>query len=360
MSGGIEIRPMREGDFDAFAALTSERPGYDLERAKARTSVIWHIAFENPTSDGKPTYYVAAKGDRLLCHMGRMPTWFWIKGQRHLASFAHDLFGHPELQATGRGFFVTMKLYKAVETACPSFCGLVWTNEINVKLQQARRYDQMWTKPWVRLMSADRLVSKLALPARIETMAKWFARAGLGVFDRSAALILRKKVERITRFDPRFDDFAARVGPDLGIAPIKDAAYLNWRYPTWPTLKTTSLALADRSGTLRGFVVLRDPDRLSEGGRILDLVFHPDDVAGGLALGAAALQHYADLGVERIESLATAPASQRILRALLFVPRGAELPVFFLNGEKFADRTLLSEIKNWHHTFGDSEGGEVP
>lgn len=356
----IIIRPMVPDDRRAFCELTASRPGYDARKADERTSVIWHIAFQNPTSDGQPTYFVASRGQRILCHMGRMPTWFWVGGKRHLASFAHDLFGHPELQATGRGFFVTMKLYKSVEDACASFCGLVWTNEINVKLQQSRKYDQLWTTPWIRPLDATRALSRLKLPGPLSKVASSLATLGLRSFDAAAALALRSKMEVVKDFDGRFDRLTERVGPLLGIAPIKTSAYLNWRYRDWPYLRTTTLALTGDLGELRGYVVLREPSAGEDTGRILDIVADPTDDRALMALAAAALRHYRRRDLARVECVSTAPSVQRALKRLLFVERGEPLPLFFLNANKFDDPGFLKKAEHWHHVFGDSEGGEVP
>lgn len=356
----IELRPMEVRDRQSFADLTALRPGYDRRRAEERTDVIWHIAFENPVSDGKPTYFVAVRGDEVVCHMGRMPTTFWAKGKRHSASFAHDLFSHPDLQVGGRGFFVTMKLYKQVEETCDSFCGLCWTNQLNVKLQQSRKYDELWVKPWVRLLGLERLLERLSLPWPAAHLAHRLGDAGLAVFDRASRYVVRTQCEPSFRFDARFDRLAEQVGPRLGIAPVKDAAYLRWRYQDWPYLRTSTYVLPRPHGEIGGFVVLREPSAGEESGRILDLVCDPDDLIGARALAMCALRHYRHLGMRRLEVLATQPALQRALRPLLFVPRGDLLPLFYLNGAKFDDPAHLADLANWHHAFGDSEGGEVP
>ncbi len=356
----ILVRPMTPKDRQCFADLTALRPGYDRRRAEERTDVIWHIAFDNPVSDGKPTYFVAARGEQVVCHMGRMPTTFWVKGKQHSASFAHDLFSHPDLQVGGRGFFVTMKLYKQVEDTCDSFCGLCWTNDLNVKLQQSRKYDQLWVKPWVRLIGLERLLQRFELPWPLAHLAHRLGDAGLAVFDRASRHVVRQECELAVRFDGRFDRLAHRIGPRLGIAPLKDAAYLRWRYLDWPHLRTSTYVLPRRGGDIGGFVVLREPQPGEDSGRVLDLVCDPDDADGARALALAAIRHYRHLGMRRLEVLATRPALQQALRPMLFVPRGDPLPLFYLSGDKFEDPAHLADVTRWHHAFGDSEGGEVP
>ncbi len=350
---------MVPSDRDAFRALTAERPGYDAERAEARTRVIWHIAFENPTDDGAPRYFVACDRDRIVCHMGRMPTWFWLRGSPHLASFAHDLFAHPELQASGRGFFVTMKLYKTVEEACRSFCGLCWTNDINIKFQQARKYDQLWTRPWVRALDVDRQVDRLHLPTPVASVAKLAGKLALGGIDELCHRALAASVTQLAGADERFDELDHRVGPRLGVAPRKTRAYVHWKYFSWPGLRTAVLALPD-GPHLRGVIVLREPESPDESGRILDLMTDPDDTFCTTALLAGALKHFRGRALRRVECVATSPHLARALKLLLFLPRPPALPLFFLNAHKLEGADHLRTLEHWHHVFGDSEGGEVP
>lgn len=359
----VSIRPMTFEDREAFVDLTAHRPGFNRAAAEKRTQVIWHIAFENPTSDGGPTYFVATDGSRLLCHMGRIPTWFFLEGERHLASFAHDLFAHPDLQASGAGFFTTMKLYKSVENACQSFCGLLWTNEINVKLQQARKYDQLWVRRWVRPLDASRMIDDRlgALPNVARSALKLAGRSAIGVGDLALRRSWRRApVERIDRADERFDRLAESVGPRLGIAPVKDRAYVHWKYFTWPNLPTTVYGVPTPGGDLRGFVVLREPQLPSDQGRVLDLVAAPDDEEAFNGLVAAAIEHFRKLRVHSVDCMGTSPPVARALGRFFFVQRLPDMPLFYLNGHKAPNPAHLAHVENWCHAFGDSEGGETP
>ncbi len=354
---------MTPEDRAAFVDLTSLRPGFDRKRAERRTDVIWHIAFENPTTDGKPTYFVATDGSRLLCHMGRIPTWFFVEGQRHLASFAHDLFAHPELQSNGSGFFTTMKLYKQVEETCASFCGLLWTNEINVKLQQARKYDQLWVQRRVRPLHAGREIDARLkrVPLPVRSLLQGVSRTGVRLADRALHTLRQvERTERILRPDERFDRLAEEAGPRLGTAPVKDRAYVRWKYFTWPYLRTAVYAVPDGTEKIRGFIVLREPETESESGRILDIVADPDDRRALATLVARAIDHYQDLGLSRVECIATFPPITRALDEFFFVERPPKLPLFFLNGHKYPNADHLRSVQTWSHAFGDSEGGEVP
>ena len=51
------------------------RPPRANAAARARTELIWHIAFANPTSDGQPTYFVITDGaaEIPVSYVGRDP-----------------------------------------------------------------------------------------------------------------------------------------------------------------------------------------------------------------------------------------------------------------------------------------------
>jgi hypothetical protein len=357
--GKNEIRPMTVDDRAAFCELTAHRPGFDRAKAEARTALIWHIAFENPSADGTPTFFVATDGARILCHMGRMPTVFWVRGERRRAAFAHDLFAHPELQATGAGFFVTMKLYKTMETACESFCGLAWTNEINVKLQQTRKYHQMWVRRWARPLTLAGQLDKRQLPPGVRRLADVAGTLSL----RGVEELQRRGLPRAERFDAafdaRFDGLAEAIGSRLGICPDKTAAYLTWRYRRWPNITTTTYVLEGESGELRGFVVLRDGRRGDKGGYILDLAYDPRDPEAGKSLVAASIAHFREVGVHGVWCTLTSPILKRLFASFLFVERPPDNPFFIMNVEKFEDPHLLRCLDAWNHQRGDSEGGEV-
>jgi hypothetical protein len=58
--------------------------------------------------------------------------------------------------------------------------------------------------------------------------------------------------------------------------------------------------------------------------------------------------------------MATSPAFAAGLRSFFFLQRPPNNPLFFLNGHKYPQLSHLERLENWHHSFGDSEGGEVP
>jgi GNAT superfamily N-acetyltransferase len=349
------IRELRPEDVGKYADLCEARDGLDRKGAEERAQQVAFMAFENPTKDGQPHYFVAETGDRLTGHMGRMPTWFWVDGKKHLATFAHDLFVHQDLQRTGQAFFVTMKLYQAVEKACASFCAMVWTNQINIELQQSRKYDQLWVHRYVHLLRADTQLQRIEKLGPAREVAKPLARVALKAVDDSLRIWHRSRpAEQIETFDRRFDLLAERIGPKMGIAPVKDAAYLNFKYVHRPFIDTVCFGLPGRGGELLGFVVLRKLGTEFVG-TILELCADREDTATILSLLHCAIDYYRRAGATSVETVASDPAFISALKRTLFMQR-MKLPLFFANGQKYSNPEVLRRLEAWHHCSGDSEG----
>lgn len=374
-----EIRPIRPADMDSFVDLCRERDGLDRAAAERRGEVVEWLAFHNPEEDGNPTYFVVDVGGRIMGHLGRMPTRFGIEGRPHRASYIHDLFVHPELQQGGRGFFLAMQMYRAAENASPSFSVLVWTNEINLRIQKARQYQELWVDHHVKLLRADGQIDRLAdrIAGQLEerlgappqgadtglaplaSLGKPVAAGVLQAVDRvlSVALRARRTIEPVERFDARFDALAERMLPRLGIAPVKTSSYLNWKHMDRPQLEAAAFAVVDGAGALRGFTVVSVPTRSKyHDAYLLELVADPDDPRTIAALAVQAAEHCRAAGAYTLECVAPDPRFARVLRQLLYLPHGRQEPLFRANAERYERPEVLARLANWHFSYGDSEG----
>ncbi|PWB47473.1 MAG: hypothetical protein C3F12_05765 [Candidatus Methylomirabilota bacterium] len=68
----------------------------------------------------------------------------------------------------------------------------------------------------------------------------------------------RFRVEPVDRFGEDVDRLWTQVGPSVGVATVRDAGYLNWRYADCPDVRYILLAARRRfGGSLAGIAVLR-------------------------------------------------------------------------------------------------------
>lgn len=355
----IEVRELQQEDRDGFIELMKSRPELaGGDKAERRTEVVWHMAFENPQADGNPTYFVAVSEGRILAHLGRMPTMFYCGGELEAASYVHDLYVHPEVRERGGGFFTSMRLYRKAEAASPSFCTFIWTNEVNIGLQQARKYEQLWVHGLVKPLAVDKQIESRVPVAPVAAAGKQLARLGLRAIDRGLALASsagRHRIERLERFDERVDSLAQRVGPVMGTAPAKTAAYLTWKYSRWPDLDWAAFGLFDTRGQLFGLVVIVFADGVTDTGTLAELVVDPKDSASIRRLVLAATRFCRTRGATRVACMATDEDLLTTLRQLLFFPRQRE-PLFLAKVDAGARPDSLRKLSAWHLSYGDSEG----
>lgn len=64
------------------------------------------------------------------------------------------------------------------------------------------------------------------------------------------------RVNRLERFDARFDSFWHMVRDDYRVQVVRDAAYLNWRYVDAPGAVYERICIEDPSGRVQGYAVL--------------------------------------------------------------------------------------------------------
>jgi hypothetical protein len=235
---------------------------------------------------------------------------------------------------------------------------MVWTNQINIALQKARKYYQMWTDRRVMILGMDaRIQESTTLPESLRGPASLAARGLLGAINHANNLRLGAKVgqvEQIERFDERFDELAKRSASSMGIAPVKSSEYLNWKYVDRPHLDASCLQLLDESGQLAGFAVIVNPDTTNTA-CITELAVVDNDQACIHTLLEACIRHLHRLGTDRIEAVATSPAYVKALQDRLF-RRIERIPLFLANDKLSPHAKKLHSPRNWHLSLGDSEG----
>ncbi len=262
---------------------------------------------------------------------------------------------HPDLRKqSGQGFFLSMNMYRKCEKASKSFSAMVWTNEINISLQKARKYKQTWTDKRVMLLGLRHKIERL-FPRAASEPAIIAARAviGAGIWANGLRMRSNATVEGIERFDERFTQLSDRTSASIGICPYKSSDYLNWKYTDRPHLDATSFQLLDDAGRLAGFCVVVNPDE-TQTGLIAEITVLDNDLAGIHALLKCAINHLESMGAERVEAVATNRIYNQALHDRLF-RRVMRIPLFLARPEASAHHQLLASPGNWHMGLGDSE-----
>jgi hypothetical protein len=172
----------------------------------------------------------------------------------------------------------------------------------------------------------------------------------------------RFRLERIERFDERFDRFWQHIRDDYPVMLVRDAAHLNWRYTDAPNAVYERLCIEDvPSGRIEGFVVLglrRREGRLR--GCIADLVTARNgDPRIGALLIRAAIAWFRAQAADVAEVWAFPHTHLR--RALVcrgFVPRRTGPGGFQVNAlatATDANPAVAERADHWFLSMGDSD-----
>ncbi len=337
-------------------------------------------AAANPVEPGVlPPSFVFLKGRRALGHLGTIPIGLWCRGSEEHAHWAKGLMVVPEHRNGPIGF---MLLKEAVRELGPAMALVV---ELPARrLFQAHGFLDLGAIPnHLRLLDAAEVLR------RIDPQA-----IGLGGLNRShwlAAALQRSPISRVagavingtsrlwtvagrgsSRLDvempgeaegDELDRLWLRVRPGLAASPVRDGAYLHWRYERRDAERYRRITVRE-GDELVGFAAVRAPsaggDPRLQGIRVAvlsELVFPVDRSDIGLSLIAAA-----EGAARRVEAHALLCTSSHVrLRALLRRRAFLILPgnVHFLARHPEGNQVFPERLGAWWLTRGDSDADEA-
>jgi hypothetical protein len=161
---------------------------------------------------------------------------------------------------------------------------------------------------------------------------------------------------------PREDGWMAPLLDSFENVPIRDEAYLRWRYDRCPYGAHSIFVAYRRGHGPQGYLVLRE-DRV-EVALILDILSSKEDDAVTYALIEAALQRARTIGKEIVESLQPrSGALNRSLQRLGFLPpmmRQSEFTIIASTTRRDLTEQLYHNGSSWYFTLGDSDTDMQP
>lgn len=165
----------------------------------------------------------------------------------------------------------------------------------------------------------------------------------------------RFRVEPVDRFGGDVDRLWAQVRPSLGIAAVRDARYLNWRYADCPDVRYTLLTVHRRfTGGLAGIAVLRLGCADRSIACLADWLV-PD---GAIPAAQALLSHCESVAREAGMTQLQAWFRPSGWPAQLFLQRGyrSEPAIYHLVAlTRTPDISLERVNTQWYYTMGDSD-----
>ncbi len=332
-----------------FAAGLSEM---DLRvRGRKLGADFWPwLYFGNPAGAG--TAVVALEGRRVVGKLGRVPVWMTADGERLTAELGEGLTLLPESRtwAHFRALGEAAALAEPEQKAAFSFG---FATPYISKLHASMGYPVLGRVPiFAGVLNGTRMLAARGFARTAAMAAGCAARAVFGL-QRSCRAAPGVHPIEIASFGEEFDGLWRSIEPSGGVAIVKDAAYLNWRYVQCPAASYHRVA-ARSGGELAGYIVWRDRGP-NDDGYVLELAAKSDSRTVLSALLLAALEDMArnDTGLV----MASFPASAACVAVLRSAGFGAwatrlknmSLIVTPRPGESRPERMAGA----WQYTLGD-------
>jgi hypothetical protein len=348
------LRPYVPGDEAALLALHRRVFHHTPSLAEWR-----HKFLDNPA--GPATILVIEQGGQIVGHWANLPGCLSLAGQELRAARGVDLMLAPEIRRGLGGSRLAVRLNQdGVELA-----GAAGDLDLHYSIPQpvpARLFlkyggrtrvgptppVQCALNPAYVLRGKPRWAPVTALARPLGRALARLRALGLARAPSSGPALIA-----LDRFDQRADDLWAAVAARYPLTLLRDARFLNWRFPA-PDQTRLALGAPDR---LEGWVVLSAwHDRGWRGGRLLDLVARDDLAAERLA--RAALAHFARRGLDVVSGWMMPHAPDwPALRRLGFRPRRPVIDLLvrpYLGGRLPLD--YLRQPEHWHLTLADTDG----
>ncbi len=345
------VRRRPEHDPELFALYAEVFGGGNLERSRRRYD--WQY-FENPnTPNDGPVIWMAREGDTLLGQMATMPLPMWWGDREVRASAGNDYFVRKSAQ--GRGIGIALSNRWADEDDVALALGLTPSSYPLFK----KIFTDVGPVPSYLKILDPTAVARKKLGSVAGTIAGPLLGLGLSIISRSPHLVRDVAVRPVDNFGDEYDDLWLRARSSFATCVRRDAKYLRWKFLACP-FRSYRVLEARKSGTLSGYVVLRDEgDASFTRGVIADLFCDTTDLATQDALIAAAISEFSTKRRVRIEVYCFNRRLGEALRRHGF--RSGTTAVQYCVAYrgtpdgKAGTKAVLDQVDNWNLFIGDGD-----
>ncbi len=250
------VRRFRTGDRPAIIALLRQVWGEDFA---ALMDELWDWKYDrNPHNPpGGHNSMILCRGDEPVGFLGMMSARLKVGDRVVPMAWGSELAVHPEHR--GQGYRVFVNIGKDAEKL---IAGTARTRELAGLPLGFGAFDitrmishKLILRPrrFLTAKTGNAVLGAVGAPlvSLAVTAASLRARGWSGAKD---------DLEPVGDFGPAFDDLWDEVAPGYAVIPVRDRAFLQWRFRACPLRRHTVLA-AYRGGNLRGYAVLRREDR---------------------------------------------------------------------------------------------------
>ncbi|MEX1184829.1 MAG: GNAT family N-acetyltransferase [Gemmatimonadota bacterium] len=312
------VRPLSEDDIPAALQLAQDVYGRPAREAWYRWKVL-----SAPGSEGIRTAWVAEDANGLIAHYAATPLRLQLNGRVYAAAHGCDIMTAPAYRRRGvlstvaaaaHEHWANAGLHCIIGLPTASWGGL----RERIGCQPGPRLGWLWRplRPDALLHGgaarADNPATRAARLLATPPVAAW-NRFWDGAIDRAAARPRdtgrKVRVEAVTHADTVFDELWDRVGLAQGVAIVRDAAWVGYRFADAPAEPGAEhhILLALRGSVPAGYLVYRllgSPAGTS--GWIIDILTAPGDQPARASLVRAAVAAMRSAGARDVRTFAVA------------------------------------------------------
>lgn len=336
------MRAYEPGDEPAIATLFSRTFGRPLREPHWR----WKLKTQASPVEN---VWLAVREGRPIFHYAGIPTRVWVQGRELAAMASVDTMTDPDFQRRGLLTEVGKRTYDAWREGGVAFVfGL--PNERWGSRAQALGWRKLFPLAWLMqpLRPEAILADRLLWPsiAEADLLGSLWRRASGWRSPRDPGVATRE----LTRAGDELDRLWHGARGDLAVSPVRDAAWVGWRYLGPP--EPYRVLLAERNGEPVGYAAFRlVGDRL---GTLAEVFWKRPDTGAARTLLSDTLARLADAGATRVVTLAVPGSGYHgLLRCAGFLRRKARFSVEMVPLAADLPQDVLDRADSWCLFGGD-------
>lgn len=366
-SGDTTIRPVQKEDIPKVLELYAEVFGPD-------SADLWRRRYEwefeqNPATRFRPSrLWVAERNGNVVGFLASFPMRVWLRNQEVVTLCPCDLMVSGAVRGAGLG----KKLIDAYLAADIPLANALVYSPAAARIYRKLGYRLVAAEPvMLRPYSSRELVRFIRNRQESSDSSQGLVRRGvLAVvgFTSGPVFTLMNRVRRpkasselSVRVDhvigPDFDSLWRSLTSHFPAVPVRDRAFVEWRFCNDPIRRHILLTARDRAGNLRGYIAFMTAKRRGVlFGYLMDLFTNPDASDVIDALLAEALRMLEATGVAAVTSLGLHPRIRRRVRRYMYLrPRMMELPAWMRwHGDPTVADTVY-DAESWHISYADGD-----
>ncbi|SHI09162.1 GNAT family N-acetyltransferase [Sporanaerobacter acetigenes] len=343
-----EIRPYRVGDEEQIVNLFNE------VFKKDRKVNYWHWQFlESPY--GQTAMALADEDGKIIGQCTLMPSKMQVGDREILGGQSIDAMVHKDFRRMG--YYENLAFYSydlGIEMGIKFRYGFPSKEALQGILEKLGGKLVCDIPLYMDVYRLDRLAAHFLKSKGLSIVLTAPIKFFIWLFKGKKVKSNEKyEFEEIKNFDHRFDELWSRVSENYGTMTTRESSFLNWRISNHPNISYKTFA-ATRNGELKGYIVVKDEEKLVRGkyplkiGSIVDIIGEDED--SYIALYERAKEYFKSIKIDFVLCwILDGMYREETLKKLGFMKTKSRIPfaVKNLTDDSSIDEYIFKE-ENWY------------